>query len=58
RTTGGKIGELTAQTFLQFFEGVRKPLMDIMSLNDSEYDSLMSQLEKEINFYRTYGKNH
>ncbi|RIB24017.1 S-adenosyl-L-methionine-dependent methyltransferase [Gigaspora rosea] len=55
---GGKIGELTAQTFLQFFEGVRKPLMDIMSLNDSEYDSLMSQLEKEINFYRTYGKNH
>ncbi|CAG8526060.1 5327_t:CDS:2 [Dentiscutata heterogama] len=55
---GGKIGELTAQTFLQFFEGVRKPLMEIMSLSDSEYDNLVSKLENEINFYRTYGKNH
>ncbi|CAG8604339.1 18336_t:CDS:2, partial [Racocetra fulgida] len=35
-------------------KGLRKPLMDIMSLKDSDYDNLMSKLENDINSYRTY----
>jgi len=55
---GDKIGELSAQTFFQFFEGVRKPIKEIMSINDQEFDKLMKKFESEINFYRTYAKNH
>ncbi|CAG8487664.1 8973_t:CDS:2 [Diversispora eburnea] len=51
-------GELSAQTFFQFFEGVRKPIKDIMNINDQGFDKLMKKFESEINYYHTYSKNH
>ncbi|CAG8514104.1 7882_t:CDS:2, partial [Acaulospora colombiana] len=44
---GDKIGELSAQTFFQFFEGVRKPIKEIMNINDQEFDKLMKKFEGE-----------